>query len=332
MEEELEGHHIHDVLSGISTRTKNSAPEFKFYRDLHQNRDRLTEFMRQDASFQRKAWYLDKWKFLPTVEKALQAKPDAEWFMFIEADTFLVWSNLLKWLAQLDWERSYFLGLPVRMEGQLFAYGGSGWLLSRPAVQQMTHHMASKMDHYETFVNETSFGDLILGYVGEQAGIALTGGWPLIQREPPAEMEYDGNTWCYPVVTFHHVGAHDIKSIWDLEQEWIANEQGPLLHFDVFSHLVYPFLTTRIDGWDNLSHGKETECTADEGFEDCKRLCEEDDQCMQFRVTPKKCTLSSSITLGLRADPSENSISGWMMERISQVKASVRCEEGKWLP
>ncbi|KAF4167608.1 hypothetical protein CNMCM6936_004665 [Aspergillus lentulus] len=39
LEEEFEGHYIHDVLSGVSAEMKKSAPEFKFYRDLHENQD-----------------------------------------------------------------------------------------------------------------------------------------------------------------------------------------------------------------------------------------------------------------------------------------------------
>lgn len=331
MEEEFEGHYIQDVLSGVSAEMKKSAPEFNFYRDLHQNQDRLTEFMRQNATAQRKAWHLDKWKFLPAVEKALQAKPDAKWFMFMEADTFLVWSNLLKWLAKLDWRRPYFLGQPVTMEGQLFAYGGAGWLLSRPAIQQMADHMASRNSEYEYFTNGTSFGDLILGCVLEQAGVGLTGAWPLIQRETPSTMEYTRDVWCHPAVTFHHIDALEIKSIWDLEQRWIANMQGPLLHFDIFNHLIYPLLATKIVDWDNFSDGEEKFLTSNEGFEDCKLHCEEDMHCMQFRFTPKKCTLSHSITLGWKADRSMDSMSGWMMERITQAIARVRCEGSKWI-
>jgi hypothetical protein len=331
MEEEFEGHHIHDVLSGVSARMKDSAPEFKFYRDLHDNQASLNTFMRENAHYQQDAWHLDKWKFLPLEGRALLVKPDARWFMFMEADTFLVWSNLLKWVAQLDWARPCFLGLTVTMEGQLFAYGGAGWLLSRPSIQRLTQHMASQNDNYEGFTNKTSYGDLILGHVLEQAGIRLTGAWPLIQRETPSTMEYTKDLWCYPVITFHHVDALDIGSIWDLELNLTADAHAPLLHFDIFNNFVYPFLSTRNDDWDNFSDGEEKALTTDEGFEDCKRICEEDMQCMQFRFTPRKCTISHSITLGWKADSSMNSISGWIMERIDESKASVQCERERWI-
>ncbi|KAL4982511.1 hypothetical protein BDW68DRAFT_195266 [Aspergillus falconensis] len=343
MEEEFEGYHIHDVLSGISAEMQESAPEFEFYREVHRNRHRIMGFIEENAeeentsSFRRKAWDLDKWKFLPGVQMALEQKPDAKWFVFIEGDTFLVWSNLLNWLERLDSREPDFLGLPVTMEGQLFAYGGSGWVLSRAAIQQVTRHMVPLKEHYEDFTNRSAYGDLVLGHVVEQSGFQLTGAWPLIQRETPSTMEYTKDVWCYPVVTFHHVDATEIKAIWDVEQEIIAagdkhEVPPPLLHFDVFNRLVYPRLAGRIDDWDNFSDGEEKtlNTAGDEEFEICKRYCEDDAQCVQFRVTPRKCTLSHSITLGWEADESINSTSGWMMGRIDQMKTSVSCEGGKW--
>ena len=103
------------------------------------------------------------------------------------------------------------------------------------------------------------------------------------------------------------------------------------VHFDIFNHLIYPLLATKIVDWDNFSDGEEKFLTPNEGFEDCKLHCEEDMHCMQFRFTPKKCTLSHSITLGWKADRSMDSMSGWMMERITQAIASVRCEGSKWI-
>ncbi|KAL3446134.1 hypothetical protein BJX65DRAFT_319040 [Aspergillus insuetus] len=344
MEEEFEGHHIHDVLSGISMAVQQSAPEFQFYGEVHRNKYRIPEFIEENSaeenasSFQRKAWDLDKWKFLPSVQKALLHKPEAKWFVFIEDDTFLVWSSLLRWLARLDSRKAYFLGLPVTMEDQLFAYGGSGWILSRPAMQQMRQHMAPLKEHYENLTNKSAYGDLVLGHVAEQAGVHLTGAWPLIQRETPSTMEYANNILCYPLVTFHHVEDTEIREIWNIAQEIMAaatdehEVPSPLLHLDVFNNLVYPHLDARIDHWDNFSDGEEKALDTGnkEGFETCKQYCDEDVECMQFRVTARKCTLAHAITLGWQANPSMNTTSGWMMERIAQLKAGVACEGGNW--
>ncbi|KAJ0420338.1 hypothetical protein BJY00DRAFT_301705 [Aspergillus carlsbadensis] len=341
MEEVFEGHPIHDVLSGISAEMQESAPEFAFYREVHENKHRILEFVEANtdeenpSSFPRKAWDLDKWKFLPSLQRALEQKLNAKWFVFIEDDTFLVWSSLLSWLARLDWRESYFLGLPVTMEDQLFAYGGSGWVLSQAAIQQVAQHMGPLKAQYEDFTNKSAYGDLVLGHVAEQSGLRLTGAWPLIQRETPSTMEYTSDILCYPVITFHQVDASEIHEIWDLEQGLIAAADEheippPLLHFDVFTHLVYPYLSARIDDWDNFSDGEDNVLNADEGFERCRRYCEEDAQCFQFRSTPGKCTLAHAVTLGWKADRSMNTTSGWMMERIAKIKASASCGNGKW--
>ncbi|KAL2785257.1 hypothetical protein BJX66DRAFT_347719 [Aspergillus keveii] len=342
MEEEYIGDHINDVLSSISAEMQGSGPEFEFYREVHRNKYRIPEFIEKNSDegnaslFERKAWDLDKWKFLPSVQKAFDTKPDAKWFVFIEDDTFLVWSNLLSWLARLDWRETYFLGLPVTMEDQLFAYGGSGWVLSQAAIHGLTEHMAPLKEHYEDLTDRSAYGDLVLGHVAEQAGLQLTGAWPLIQRESPSTMEYTKDIMCYPVVTFHHVDATEIQTIWNLEQEIIAaaGDQAevppPLLHFNVFDNLVYPHLAARAEDWDNFSDGEEKDLHDGESFDRCKQNCAEDAECMQFQVTAKKCTLAHTITLGWQADPSINSTSGWMMKRIAQLKAGVSCEGAKW--
>ncbi|KAL3457950.1 hypothetical protein BJX64DRAFT_302287 [Aspergillus heterothallicus] len=341
MEEDFEGHQVHNVLSNVSESMQQSAPEFEYYRELHQNRHRIAEFTAENDStdFRRKAWDLDKWKFVPMVGRALERAAegvDAKWIMFIEDDSFLVWSNLLQWVTQLDSSESRFFGLPVAMHDQLFAYGGAGWLLSRTAAEQMMRHVASREDSYESFTDNSAFGDLILGHVLEQAGVALTGAWPLIQRETPSTMEYTADVMCCPVVTFHHIDAAEIGATWDLEQEWLVagDDTGvqrlPLLHFDIFDRLVYPLLSGKVEDWDNFSDGEEKALASEEGFETCRRYCEEDVRCVQFRLTLRKCTMSHSITLGWKEAPSMSSTSGWMMDRINWIRDTIRCEGDYW--
>ncbi|EOD46116.1 putative aryl-alcohol protein [Neofusicoccum parvum UCRNP2] len=84
------------------------------------------------------AWGLDKWKFLPLAQHALAtAPPQTRWIVFAEADTALVWSNVLRWLARLDAGRAWYLGGPAWLDGAAFAHGGSGYVLSRPALEML---------------------------------------------------------------------------------------------------------------------------------------------------------------------------------------------------
>lgn len=37
-------------------------------------------------------WKLDKWKFVPMVNRTLYEYPDMKWCVFAEGDTFVLWS------------------------------------------------------------------------------------------------------------------------------------------------------------------------------------------------------------------------------------------------
>src|SRR5690606_8263145 len=107
-EEEIEGHPVHDCLRGVDSSIKKNHPDFILY-------NRLVEHGRQTldpeelskwttgtdsnlGNVGNHGWRLDKWKFLPLVDEVLQKRPDAKWYFFMEADTYLVWSNLVEWV------------------------------------------------------------------------------------------------------------------------------------------------------------------------------------------------------------------------------------------
>jgi hypothetical protein len=56
------------------------------------------------------AWTLDKYKKLHIVEKACAMKPDLDWYLHIDADTYVIWPSLVEWLEQLDLSKESFLG------------------------------------------------------------------------------------------------------------------------------------------------------------------------------------------------------------------------------
>lgn len=111
LEEEIHGHAIHDTLDEIPEDTKQGNPEFRFYdkmRELRADGINLGELGNEDV--RHAAWDLDKWKFLPLMKKALETRSESKWFVFIEADTYIVWSNLLQWLKLFDHTQPYYIG------------------------------------------------------------------------------------------------------------------------------------------------------------------------------------------------------------------------------
>lgn len=51
------------------------------------------------------AWKLDRFKFLPMVNKTFKYRPGAKWFVFVEADTYLVCNNLVSYLTPFNASR-----------------------------------------------------------------------------------------------------------------------------------------------------------------------------------------------------------------------------------
>ncbi|RFU28108.1 hypothetical protein B7463_g8213, partial [Scytalidium lignicola] len=158
---------------------------------------------------------------------ALQARPGAKWFAFIEDDTALVWSNLLRWLMTYDHEDLYFFGREERVADHPFPYGGSGFVLSNAALQKAVHWMTPQMDQYLNLTRDQMYGDVVLGWMLEDAGIPLTDISPLFQGESPSMLEYTENMWCKSVITHHHMSGDEITSLWKLEQK-ITEKDGVL--------------------------------------------------------------------------------------------------------
>ena len=125
-----------------------------------------------------KGWRLDRYKFLPMVEQAKAANPTAEWFVFLETDTYFFWDNLFRLLDQFDPSSPLYFGLPSPgfwLEGERrvwFGYGGSGFVLSRAAVEKLTarniglygeYLEPSLSERYMEVVDRDCCGDWSLG-------------------------------------------------------------------------------------------------------------------------------------------------------------------------
>ncbi|OJD39770.1 glycosyltransferase family 31 protein [Diplodia corticola] len=108
LDDTIAGHPVHDTLADVPAAVQSAHPDaFAFYHQLRAWQRagvNITAKASSDPSLHQKAWDLDKWKFLPLMQKALAAAPGphTKWFVFIEADTALMWSNLLRWLPRLD--------------------------------------------------------------------------------------------------------------------------------------------------------------------------------------------------------------------------------------
>jgi hypothetical protein len=236
MEEYIEGHHILNALDEVNPDIVASHPDFDYYRLLlEKGRAGITseEAKRWSAAANTNAgrdtpgWRLDKWKFLPIAEKSLAHRPDAKWYLFIEADSYVLWPALLEWLSHFDHLQPHYIGLQMQIGEVVFAYGGAGIILSNVALRKLVKHWRSNLKQYDEYTAGHWAGDCILGKVLADAGVGLLWAWPNLFGDQPKDMDFDSHfggsdkrLWCYHVSSYHHVSPLDAVEFSEFEHSW----------------------------------------------------------------------------------------------------------------
>lgn len=368
-EEEIEGRHIHDVFDEVGEDLKKSVPDFELYHRLKtKGRDGLSIKESEHSgsgpsgSLGNPGWKLDKFKFLPMIDKALRHRPQAKWFVFIEMDTHLMWSNLLEYLSKFDAEAPYYIGKQMYIGEVLFAHGGSGFALSAAAIRKVTERWRAHMAEYNQYTIEQWAGDMVLGKLLKDVLVPLLWAFPHFQGDPVSTLDHNitkmnRQPWCYPAVTYHHMPKDEIRSLWEFEQEWQRTHpiNVPLRHVDIFKAYILPYLGKERKEWDNYSVNPEfskrvlKDKDAHTSFGACKSACESNAMCLQFSYRTSSCSVSSEIRLGRRAilqcleyspaaskcekmdernsSPGEESLdavsSGWIVERLAKYVSAM---------
>jgi hypothetical protein len=364
-EEEIQGQHVYDVFGGISDELKASVPEFELYEHLRKHgREGLKNTTHlgsgPSGALDNPAWKLDRFKFLPMVDRALRHRPDAKWFVFVEADTYLVWQNLLEYLAMFDAEQPFYIGKHMYIGDVLFAHGGSGFVLSAAAARKVTQHRNANLAEYDTYTTKSWAGDMVLAKALRDVDVELFWAFPHFQGEPVSSLDHNvtknnKRPWCYAPITYHHMRPIDIQKLWAFEQERHRQGNTKLLHRDVFKDYILPHLAAKVEDWDNLSMDIETDGSG--SFEWCQAVCEAKTDCLRFSYAAGKCSTSTAVVLGEGANTRcmeysaaaskcirwqevtqfAGSIqSGWMMERLERYvkemdSACGQGEKDKWV-
>lgn len=217
---ELHGHYVHDVLSDLYPfANRLNISDFGLWEALQRN----------DPSVDGEAgWKLDKWKFLPMVEQAKKKNPTADWFVFMETDTYFVWDNVFRLLDQFDPSVPLYFGSPspgfgLEDGGRVwFGYGGSGFVISRGAMEKLTERKTGRFgeylspslsEKYMEVVDRDCCGDSVLGFALYEAGVKLSGLWPMFNAHSLQGLPFDHVHWCQPVVSLHKSLLSDMTGL-----------------------------------------------------------------------------------------------------------------------
>jgi hypothetical protein len=276
---EFEGHKIHNALDTIGHDAKAKHNEFKEYQIMHADAEHKPD--------PKKTKDLDKWKFLPMVYKAYHMNPSARFFVFIEADTSLSWTNLLQWVNRLDYRIPYYSGAPAFISETKIAQRGPGIMLSQGAMRRYTKSYdevyASK---WEKQVGDECCGDLMLARALGEAHVEFYASWPLLQSERPNTLDFTKKHWCVPAVSWHHQNGEHMTAQWELEKKWTEKHgwKKPYLYRDAFQDHFAPHLEVKKENWDNLS--EDTKIIAPQGRQ--QQLKEEADRSKQHEDDQEK--------------------------------------------
>ncbi|KAJ5587971.1 uncharacterized protein N7459_003736 [Penicillium hispanicum] len=336
-EETINGVRTYDVLQNVTERTIEREPEFEFYRHLQKvGRKGLSEEdwgSDENGPFGKTnnpGWKLDKWKFLPMVDKALEAMPNAKWYMFIEADTYVVWPNLGNWLARLDHTHSYYLGSPMQIGDTLFGYGGAGVILSHKAAFLLHSHHVEAQGKLEEMTSNEWAGDCVLARALAETHIPLTWSWPMMMTSRPSEIDhfsegYGRQPWCYPVITYHHMSPRDIEEMWLFDRTWFrSGKNSLLLHGDVYRELIHNDHMAEREDWDNLSGADIVfDPPTSSSLESCADACAQNTECLQYSFNQgDNVCKHASTTFGGVAN--NGTFSGWMTNRVQRLLESFQ--------
>jgi hypothetical protein len=333
-----------DTYNGfdIADALAHLRPEYKFNNADFDVYDRIQDG-NITAGKTAEGWRLDKYKFLPMVEWTSYYRPDSQWFVFIELDTYVNYDNLYRFLTNFNSKSAHYFGSPVWPKKKtVFAHGGSGFVLSRGALNKIMAfgRMFGENKHFPGThffgqdVKKQCCGDEVLAQVLKKSGVPLRGYWPMFNGEKHSTVRFNSEQWCDAIITMHHLQDDDFTEL----QKWEETRPHPErpLTFEELFNIIEPQLEEKTDDWSNLSEDvvyKKGSGPA-KSFDKCYKACLKDGSCMQFEHSGIECRLGYSVRLGGYHAPKgeRHWISAWMKPRIDAFKrAQSPCQGARFV-
>lgn len=329
------GFDIHDALAHLRPEYKFNNPDFDIYDQIQKGN--ITEEKTAEG------WRLDKYKFLPMMEWTSYMRPESQWFVFVELDTYVNYDNLYRFLANFNPKTAYYFGSPVWPKKKtVYAHGGSGFVLSHAALEKIMAlgRMFGENKHFPGThffgqdIKKQCCGDEVLAQVLKKSGVSLRGYYPMFNGGKPTTVRFDKEQWCEAIITMHHLQDDDFTQL----MQWEATRTHPErpLTFEELYTLIEPQLQEKAENWANMADRvlyKKGSGPA-KSFEKCHKACQKDSDCLQFEHSGTECRLGHSIRLG-HSQPPEGEhkwTSGWMKSRIDAfIKAESPCQGARFV-
>ncbi|KAH6606752.1 glycosyltransferase family 31 [Trichoderma cornu-damae] len=354
MEQEIAGYKIHDSLDRVLDSVKTNNRDFDIYfrqRQCAADQDHCNKHV----NVAKEGWDLDKYKNVHIAEKTFEMRPDYSWYLFVDADTYVVWPTIVQWLDKLDHTERMYLGSAAFLRGFPFGHGGSGYVVSSAAMHDFFQGKNNVANRWDEATRSQCCGDFMFAKaLKETTGVGVNNTWPTINGEKPFTIPYSKEEWCHPITTMHHVGSEELSDLYAFERE--RNFAFPMRIKDLYHKFVAPQLAPIRPDWDNLSDDvlylnessnmhdgnqlrkakkqglSPLEKMAHSSFDGCRQACEADKACLQYRFHRGICGFSWRIKHGHPRPKEGHTLDRWMSGwDVGKIQAWVRehdhCDE-----
>lgn len=177
LEQHIGGYHVRDSLETVLTEAQEGNPDFNLYRAQKECpviQDDCAKVL--GGATDLAGWNLDKYKNIHMAEKAFRLRPDYDWYVFVDADTYVSWPNMVYALKKLDPARERYLGVPTMIGDRLFAHGGSGYVVSRGAMKEFVGKHPGIANRYDVSIQNNCCGDFVFALaLFDSLGILVEG-------------------------------------------------------------------------------------------------------------------------------------------------------------
>lgn len=236
LDETILGRPVIDILADLPPSFRVDNPDFDNYLTMQAMRRNGTLDVDEAATAAINGWILDRFKFLPMVERAWAMRPGRDWYVFYETDTYIVWDNMFRFLSTLDPATPLYMGSPspgrvdrTRPRHEIktwFANGGPGFVLSRAAVERLLARDVGPAGQlldpplttrWLDLLRRECCGDSVVGWTLWNVSVPVSGYWPMFNPHPMHGVPYSDLYWCQPVITLHKTRPEDMEELWRWE-------------------------------------------------------------------------------------------------------------------
>ncbi|OAQ98745.1 hypothetical protein LLEC1_06053 [Akanthomyces lecanii] len=250
LEQQIGQYHIYNVLDRVQDILSSDRAEFLLY----QAQQDCPISQKECTAGMREGWELDKYKFLNMVLRTWEMRPGMKWYVFVEADTYVVWSNLVEWLnTRMNATEDIYVGGVAFLNNLPFAHGGTGYAISGVLLERLVEHVQQiPAEALNQMAMHTCCGDALLADVIDRINVSVLRASPMFNGEKPSTLPFGPRDWCQPLFTLHHMNSEEIAGAWQYEQTR-TNKADPLQIRDMYHAFVGPNLVPRRPQWNNLA-------------------------------------------------------------------------------